>query len=60
MGGFKNTGEVLARLRERVAEIKADEILKDLERFLENREDVIWIKNYGKVFAQAVNKYLAG
>ncbi|MDP2642803.1 MAG: nucleotidyl transferase AbiEii/AbiGii toxin family protein [Candidatus Peregrinibacteria bacterium] len=55
---FKDDKSVIERLGERVQDVKVQEIMKDLGRFLEDAGEEKIFRNYHAAYAQAVNRYL--
>jgi predicted nucleotidyltransferase component of viral defense system len=55
---FKNTQEVMAALQKKVETITVSDILKDVQRFLQDPSEVNWLKKYPAVFQQATSTYL--
>lgn len=55
---FSNEEEIFKRIDETVSQIEPDFILKDIGRFLEDTNDITWIKNYKQVFLQLKNSNL--
>jgi len=55
---FLDEEEIFERIDEIVSQIEPDFILKDISRFLEDTNDIAWIKNYKQVFQQLKNSKL--
>jgi predicted nucleotidyltransferase component of viral defense system len=54
---FKDEKSVIERLDERVKNVKVQDIMKDLGRFLEDSSEEIVLKNYHAAYGQAVIEY---
>lgn len=52
----KNKEEVVAMLKKRISKVKSEEILKDIERFLEDVSEIEWIKDYHRLFEQLTTR----
>jgi len=55
---FSDEEEIFGRIEGIVSQIESDFILKDISRFLEDPNDITWIKNYKQVFLQLKNSNL--
>lgn len=55
---FLDEEEIFERIDGIVSQIEPDFILKDISRFLEDTNDIVWIKNYKQVFQQLKNSKL--
>jgi len=55
---FSDEEEIFERIEGIVSQIESDFILKDISRFLEDPNDITWIKNYKQVFLQLKNSNL--
>ena len=55
---FSDEEEIFERIDGIVSQIESDFILKDISRFLEDPNDIAWIKNYKQVFLQLKNSNL--
>lgn len=57
---FKDSEHVLQVLTTRVENVKVEEIMKDMSRFLEDPAEEAVLKNYHAAFQQAAGRYLRG
>jgi len=55
---FSDEEEIFERIDEIVSQIESDFILKDISRFLEDPNDIAWLKNYKQIFLQLKNSNL--
>ena len=55
---FKNDKEVIKALEKKIGTVDITGILKDIQRFLEDKTEEEWIKNYPAVFKQASDRFL--
>lgn len=56
---FDSTGAVMKIIGDKVAGLKSDLILKDIESFLEDPQDKTWLKRYNEVFKQLLQSYVS-
>lgn len=54
---FKNSAEVITALQEKVKNVRIDNIMKDLGRFLEDQSEAAALQKYSEAFAQAISRY---
>lgn len=55
---FHDSEDVLHALKKKIETVKIEEIMKDIDRFLEDPTEVAVLKNYHTAFTQVVARYL--
>lgn len=54
---LQNEREIMEMLEKKISSLDQMEIVKDIERFLQDPSDIDWLRQYHSAFAQASKKY---